>query len=110
MSLEEKQQVITITPEGMEWEMVVPISGHLDGNIEDWPSHIKEPILEELQKTVAAAHESGELQTWINTAEVIDSYCDFDVDENVHFLRIIAAARSWRADGKTILKSGKLIH
>lgn len=104
------KQIITITPEGMEWELIVDVSAKLEGGLGDWPSHIQEPILEELQKTVSRAHEDGELGSHIRTVEVLNSYCDYDYDEHVYFLHVVAAARAMVRDNATILKNGKVVH
>ena len=108
--LEVQKQIITMTPEGMEWEMTVPMSGYLDGGIEDWPSHIKEPIYEELQKTVAKAHADGELKPHIKTVEILQSYFDWDEDDKFFFCHVKAAARHYDVQSHKVVKSGKVVN
>ena len=100
-------QVFTFKPEGMEWALIVPISGGLEGGIEDWPSHIQDPIYEALQKAVEQARMTGELAPHITTVEIIMSRCGYDFEEDFHFIHVIAAARHYKVQNHRVLKQGR---
>jgi hypothetical protein len=102
-------QTVRFKNEGVELELIVNISGFLEGTIEDWPSHIKEPILEELQKEVGRRRALGLIPSDINSANIIMSRCD--KDEDGWFIHVVATAVKMRAQEKQhIVKQGRVIH
>jgi hypothetical protein len=102
-------QQIRLYTEGVELEMVVPVTGGLEGDITNWPASIQDPIYEALQKEVGRLKLTGELPFDINSAEIIMSRCD--KDENGWFIHVVAKATKLRKkESDHVVKHGRVLH
>lgn len=61
------------------FELIVNVTGPLEGTLEDWPSHIQDRIYEAMERKAA------EVQLPL---AVCGSMCGYDVDEG-HYIRVI---------------------
>ncbi len=63
------------------YECIAKVSGYLEGDFEDWPSHIQDRLYLELEKKSQAERKS---------LKIVFGICDFDHEDEEWFVRVTA--------------------
>lgn len=79
------------------FEAIIPISGWVEGGLDDWPSHIQDGVLEAVER------KSIEVALPLS---VVASQCEYDVDDG-YYLRV-ALSEVVIADERTIREGQEL--